>query len=103
MQGVKRAGDSRVYARLKTSPAATHPLPSVLSVTDTFEPLAGSLRSNLDPWGGFGDGKLWEALRAAQMAGVVTALGGLDARMQVRVLCGGGETGKSKQREEDVM
>ncbi|EFN52562.1 hypothetical protein CHLNCDRAFT_138549 [Chlorella variabilis] len=43
---------------------------------------SGTLRSNLDPWGTFEDGRLWEALRAAQLGGVVAALGGLDAHMQ---------------------
>jgi len=45
----------------------------------------GTLRSNLDPWGNFEDARLWEVLRAAQLGGAVSALGGLDARMQVRL------------------
>lgn len=44
----------------------------------------GTLRSNLDPWGQFEDGRLWEVLKAAQLGSAVSALGGLDARMQVR-------------------
>ncbi|PRW21108.1 multidrug resistance-associated 1 isoform X3 [Chlorella sorokiniana] len=43
---------------------------------------SGTLRSNLDPWGHFEDARLWEVLKAAQLGGAVSALGGLDARMQ---------------------
>eukprot|EP00887_Chlorella_sp_A99_P004200 scaffold15.g4200.t1 len=43
---------------------------------------SGTLRSNLDPWDGFEDERLWEVLRMVQLAGVVSAHGGLDARMQ---------------------
>ena len=42
----------------------------------------GTLRSNLDPWGSFEDGRLWEVLKAVQLGQAVAALGGLDARMQ---------------------
>ena len=43
---------------------------------------SGTLRSNLDPWGTFDDGALWEALDMAQLRGAAGGWGGLDARMQ---------------------
>ncbi|KAL4424666.1 hypothetical protein ABPG77_004473 [Micractinium sp. CCAP 211/92] len=43
---------------------------------------SGTLRSNLDPWGTHDDARLWEALQVAQLGAAVSALGGLDARMQ---------------------
>ena len=66
-----------------TPPATPHPLFPYL-------PHPGTLRSNLDPWGAHPDQRLWEALQAAQLGGTVSALGGLDARMQVGARgCGG--------------
>ena len=40
-------------------------------------PAAGTLRSNLDPWGTQEDARLWEALHAVQLGPAVSALGGL--------------------------
>jgi len=42
---------------------------------------AGDVRSNLDPLGCAGEGALWAALEAAQLAGVVRACGGLGGRV----------------------
>ena len=46
---------------------------------------AGSLRSNLDVRGVLPDERLWEALKEAQLSPAVSALGGLDAQIQVNV------------------
>lgn len=42
---------------------------------------AGSLRTNLDPWGGRGDDAVWAALDAVQLRRPVEALGGLHTSM----------------------
>lgn len=42
---------------------------------------SGSLRSNLDVRGRHDDAQLWQVLHHVQLAGAVTAMGGLDARM----------------------
>lgn len=42
---------------------------------------SASVRYNLDPNGDFNDAALWDALRAAQMDGVVRERGGLDAAL----------------------
>ncbi|BDA43779.1 probable cystic fibrosis transmembrane conductance regulator [Coccomyxa sp. Obi] len=42
---------------------------------------SGTLRSNMDPWNAASDARLWQVLRAVQLAAAVKKLGGLDARM----------------------
>ena len=43
---------------------------------------SGTIRSNLDPWGRYGDAALWEVLTAVQLKAAVSAAGGLHASMQ---------------------
>lgn len=38
-------------------------------------------RSNLDPWGRYGDQRLWEVLGAVQLQPVIEAAGGIHATM----------------------
>ena len=42
---------------------------------------SGTVRTNLDPFGEFKDGELWNAIREASLENQVKACGGLDARV----------------------
>lgn len=41
----------------------------------------GTVRANLDPWNKSGDSEIWNVLREVRRDSIVSAAGGLDARI----------------------
>ena len=68
-------GPGASFVRLRVEPAVHFGLPQ--------DPVlfSGSVRSNLDPFGRYGEARMRQALEAVQLAAVFEGAGGLDAPM----------------------